>query len=392
MSKSTSVIPIIGSVKNYEWGKNGLDSLVSKMSLKNGIITEIDNDKPYAELWIGTHPSGPSQYYDDNMVLQPLEKLTTLPFILKILSVKKALSIQAHPNKELAQKLHLKDPSNYPDGNHKPEMALALTSFRALCGFRLTDDIKNLIKEYPEFIDLSPRAVEQFIIDSDIKSLFKEIISTSNSQVVSSIKNLKQRLLTNIVKSELDKLILELDSQYPLGEIGVFMPILLNYLILKEGESIFLAANEPHAYLSGDCIECMAISDNVVRMGLTPKFKDKDTLIEMLTYKSWKKDDIVFKPEMINPNMFLFSPPVDEFDIIKISNSENDDSIVRIDLLPSNEHSILMILECPKSFKLVAPNSEIIIKEGDIFVVAGNEKYYFEGIGKILAIHAKQPL
>lgn len=45
-----------------------------------------------------------------------------------------------------------------------------------------------------------------------------------------------------------------------------------------------LAANEPHAYLSGDCIECMATSDNVVRAGLTPKFKDSQTLINMLTY------------------------------------------------------------------------------------------------------------
>jgi len=45
-----------------------------------------------------------------------------------------------------------------------------------------------------------------------------------------------------------------------------------------------LAANEPHAYLKGDCVECMATSDNVVRAGLTPKLKDSDTLIKMLTY------------------------------------------------------------------------------------------------------------
>lgn len=29
----------------------------------------------------------------------------------------------------------------------------------------------------------------------------------------------------------------------------------------------------------------MACSDNVVRAGLTPKFKDVDTLVSMLTYK-----------------------------------------------------------------------------------------------------------
>ena len=45
-----------------------------------------------------------------------------------------------------------------------------------------------------------------------------------------------------------------------------------------------ITPNEPHAYLSGDLVECMANSDNVVRGGLTPKLKDKDTLYKMLPY------------------------------------------------------------------------------------------------------------
>ncbi|KAA3480725.1 diphthine--ammonia ligase-like isoform X2 [Gossypium australe] len=52
-----------------------------------------------------------------------------------VLSVAKALSIQAHPNKELAKELLKLKPNLYKDGNHKPEMALAITEFRALCGF-----------------------------------------------------------------------------------------------------------------------------------------------------------------------------------------------------------------------------------------------------------------
>lgn len=52
-----------------------------------------------------------------------------------MLSVEKALSIQAHPDKELARALHEDQPSIYKDDNHKPEMALALTGFEALCGF-----------------------------------------------------------------------------------------------------------------------------------------------------------------------------------------------------------------------------------------------------------------
>ncbi len=38
------------------------------------------------------------------------------------------------------------------------------------------------------------------------------------------------------------------------------------------------------SYLDGHCIECMACSDNVVRAGLTPKFKDVDQLCSMLTF------------------------------------------------------------------------------------------------------------
>lgn len=52
-----------------------------------------------------------------------------------MLSVSKALSIQAHPDKELARTLHKLQPDAYKDGNHKPEMALAMTEFEALCGF-----------------------------------------------------------------------------------------------------------------------------------------------------------------------------------------------------------------------------------------------------------------
>lgn len=47
----------------------------------------------------------------------------------------KALSIQAHPDKQLARTLHKLLPDMYKDGNHKPEMALAMTEFEALCGF-----------------------------------------------------------------------------------------------------------------------------------------------------------------------------------------------------------------------------------------------------------------
>ena len=77
-----------------------------------------------------------------------------------------------------------------------------------------------------------------------------------------------------------------LNQQYP-NDIGIFCVFFLNHFTLQAGEAVFLAANEPHAYLSGSCIECMATSDNVVRAGLTPKHRDVNVLCSMLTYNSF---------------------------------------------------------------------------------------------------------
>ena len=77
---------------------------------------------------MGTHPSLPSkdvqtqrsllELVQDNQALMSTEISKKygekLPFLFKVLSIRKALSIQAHPNKKLAEQLHAKDPKNYP--------------------------------------------------------------------------------------------------------------------------------------------------------------------------------------------------------------------------------------------------------------------------------------
>lgn len=57
---------------------------------------------------------------------------------------------QAHPDKALAARLHKADPSHYPDPNHKPEMALAITPFEGMCGFRVVEEIAAFLAAVPE--------------------------------------------------------------------------------------------------------------------------------------------------------------------------------------------------------------------------------------------------
>jgi len=46
------------------------------------------------------------------------------------------LAKKAHPDKDVAARLHADNPQAYADSNHKPEMAIALTPLQAMCGFR----------------------------------------------------------------------------------------------------------------------------------------------------------------------------------------------------------------------------------------------------------------
>jgi len=99
------------------------------------------------------------------------------------------------------------------------------------------------------------------------------------------------------------------------NDIGCFSIFFLNVVNLKPGEAIFLGPDEPHAYILGDCIECMACSDNVVRAGLTPKYKDVKTLCSMLTYKTKSAQEQLLEPIVIDEFTKSYVPPFPEFGV-----------------------------------------------------------------------------
>lgn len=116
---------------------------------------------------------------------------------------------------------------------------------------------------------------------------------------------------------------MRLDQQYP-SDIGVLSSFLLNYVCLENGQAIALGPNEPHAYLSGEIVECMATSDNVIRAGLTPKYKDTNVLCSSLTYKQGK-------PAVISGECFqsgkakLYRPDFDEFEVWRLHFKDDDE-------------------------------------------------------------------
>lgn len=136
ISDAHTMLPLIPGVQSYDWGKPGSskDCLVADFAAATPQLGfRRDAEKPCAELWMGTHPNVPSHVADgekptlhsvlmshpellgDGIVrhfgLDP--KRGALPFLFKVLSINKALSIQAHPDKELAERLNAEKPSMY---------------------------------------------------------------------------------------------------------------------------------------------------------------------------------------------------------------------------------------------------------------------------------------
>src|SRR2546429_859776 len=135
---------------------------------------------PEAELWMGAHPSAPSGVHRPPATPAPSTPSVTLdaviagdperelgadcaarfggrlPFLLKVLSAEKALSIQVHPSRaqaeagyaaENARGLAADDPArNYVDDWPKPELLYALTPFEVAAGLRTPADASALLQ------------------------------------------------------------------------------------------------------------------------------------------------------------------------------------------------------------------------------------------------------
>lgn len=70
----------------------------------------------------------------------------------------------------------------------------------------------------------------------------------------------------------------KLHEQFPFDE-GILVSCLLKYKVIPPGKCFAIEAGVPHAYIKGTCLEIMKNSDNVIRLGLTPKLKDVKTML-----------------------------------------------------------------------------------------------------------------
>jgi mannose-6-phosphate isomerase len=323
-------------IRPYAWGsRDGIAGLQGRPVPASG---------PEAELWMGAHQSAPSSVerdgraatLDDLIAADPARELgprcvarfgSRLPFLLKVLSAAKALSIQVHPSRAQAQAgfaaenergLAPGDPArNYVDDWPKPELLCALTPFEVLAGLRDPADAAAFLRalDVPELRPLAAdlAAAAEFSAVARLSASAgpasagpavpglaaaaglegSEAVAGALASILCWPAGSRERLVGDVAAAcarlapaggpyaAACAAAVRVAGDHP-GDLGVAALPLLRHAVLLPGQAVFMPAGGLHAYLHGTGIEVLANSDNVVRAGLTGKHVDVPELLKLL--------------------------------------------------------------------------------------------------------------
>ncbi|CEQ38995.1 SPOSA6832_00461, partial [Sporobolomyces salmonicolor] len=296
---------------------------------------------------------------------------------------------------------------DFEDSNPKPEVGVALSPFTAFVGFRPPEQLASLVKAVPEFQQLFQESTLSSFYStassspsdesakSALRSLFREAIHLDGASVKPLIKKLSARLDTEGAEkvfgaanqftpggeanasgeSEAEAMarVWRISTKtYGEDDVGVLVSTcMMNLLRMRKGEGAwilgkpctrrleFLAADDLHAYVEGDIIECMANSDNMVAHGLgTEEQGGISTFVEMLSYRHLPAEKLLLQYEDgwsggKNGLTRLYKVPIAEFDLLGTT------------LSPSSPSETLAPLDGPLTF---------VVTEGTIALKVGSEQ------------------
>lgn len=327
-----------GIHRHYEWG--GIAFIPRLMHIDNAI------GKPFAEYWMGAHPSAPAMLETDEGLIaldqmiqekkvsflgpKTAAQFGTLPYLFKILDVEKMLSIQVHPSKENAEKGFLKEQlaglpldasnRNYKDQNHKPEVMVALSDFWLLHGFMPALALKERLASIAPLASLLP-----LFGQDDYAGMYSHFMRLGQSASDKILKPLLEIAVHEVAAGKVDKSHPHWwANKYYSGIVpasnidkGILSIYILNIVNVPKYQGVFQGAGLLHAYLEGQNIELMANSDNVLRGGLTPKHIDIEELLEHVKFEPTYPS--ILKGDFTSTNELQFPCPVADFGLTKIT-------------------------------------------------------------------------
>ncbi len=385
------IIPVYGKPKHYAWG--GMCFIPSFFNLEN------NDNQPYAEWWLGAHPEQ-SSLIDDTGKMTSLrqwlkanpssqseqERLGDEPlsFLMKVLDVQQMLAIQVHPNKQQAIEGYAKEEKlgiasdcferSYKDTSHKPEMMVALTPSWLAHGFASEKQIEEVLSLYPSIDPIVKK-----LKGEGIKAAFEYAMSSKQlvidgwlTQVIETKSPAYRR--GNLAKNQPEYWVCHAFHDYASGyDKGLLALLMMNIVYVPSGKGIFQGAGVPHAYLSGQNIELMANSDNVVRVGPTKLHVDIDEVYRLIDYR-------YSKPELLSAQQVEGKPGL-------LCYQQNDCSEFKLSMIHlTSEMKQLNYQSQHLSLLLVTQGGAIIdengtpitIRKGSSFIIPANSIVDFE--------------
>ena len=383
-----------GIHRHYEWG--GQSFIPQLMHVDNTI------GKPFAEYWMGAHPSAPAMVATaegakalDQMIQENkleflgasiADRFGSLPYLFKILDVKKMLSIQVHPSKENAEKGFLKEQlagipidaphRNYKDQNHKPEVMVALSDFWLLHGFMPAIALKERLTSLAPLHNLLPI----FGMD-DYAGLYSYFMRLDQVAADAILKPLLAFAVEEVAAGKVHKAHPHWwANQYYGGVVpasnidkGILSIYILNIVNVPKYQGVFQGAGLLHAYLEGQNIELMANSDNVLRGGLTPKHIDIEELLQHIQFEPTYPT--ILKGDQIAFNEFQFPCPVPDFGLTKIKLTQGE-------TYTNETHSFELFLVLQGDVQLEG----IELKPGELAAVKAGSAYHIQSTGSETAV------
>ncbi|AXE40090.1 mannose-6-phosphate isomerase, class I [Acidipropionibacterium virtanenii] len=378
------LIELMNAPMRYAWGGHGQ---IRALLGTGGALIEPDGPGALeAELWFGAHPAGPTRVAQPDLIggaanlaewidADPGSALgelsdgirgegARLPYIMKVLSAREPLSLQAHPTldearegfaRENAAGIALDDPQrNFKDPWHKPELILALTpTIEAVCGFRDLAEVRGLVAGITDLLaqdghaDAGFSAFAEMVAGVHDAGSLRELVAwilrdrdhdgirvpaREDPQIAAAVQavhawaNSPEAAAEDTTRQARN--VRRLEKFFP-GDPGVLLILLLNHVSIPRGQAVFVRAGTLHSYMEGLGIEIMAASDNVLRGGITPKHIDVDELLKALVFAP--VPDPILPAHQLADGSTLLAPGIPDFQLRRITADDGAARQVEVD-------------------------------------------------------------
>nr|BFF37858.1 mannose-6-phosphate isomerase [Tenacibaculum mesophilum] len=402
-TQTFNLLALTGQIQNYDWGG---DNYITKL------LKRKNDGKKIAEYWLGAHRKAPSIIKTsvgnqtlDNFLKRNLKKCLgkrvarkygRLPFLFKVLDVKKTLSIQVHPSKKNAEKgfkeenilgIPLTAPyRNYKDDNHKPEIMVALSEFWLLHGFLPKSKLIARLEETPEF-----KKLVNIFKEEGYFGLYKNVMEKSNEEVYEILKPLIDRITPLYKNKKLDKnspdfwaaKVVDESTNNKKLDRGIFSIYFFNIMKLNKGEAVFQKEGAPHAYLEGQNIELMANSDNVLRGGLTKKHVDVAELLKNIVFEETNPEVLYGCLKKDNLER-VYETEAKDFELSKINIGESQ-------VYKAKSRSVEILIVIDGEIEIVETKSVLNLKKGQSALLKAGSIYKITSKKKATIYKAKVP-